>query len=277
MRSRGPAALLLVLALGLAGYVAGRARPRGRRAEAPASGPARVLAPAPDPPAPHRVRRDGVGVPLESGNPREAWLMRETAPLVEPDAEPRPITVLFHSICYEPTWTCDWLQYSEVAPQWQICPRAPTPCAGDGYRWGGGTAEIRRLVDVSMATLVTRHDGRVVPDRTVLAGFSNGAYAVAALVRDLARHPDPSLGVRGVVLFGAEAHVAAADARALGLRVGFTAGDLDGAALSMRREIAGLRAQGIEARFVSLGKVGHFIPVETATAVGELVDWARGE
>jgi hypothetical protein len=45
----------------------------------------------------------------------------------------------------------------------------------------------------------------------------------------------------------------------------------------MRAQAESLRKQGIEARFVSLGRVGHFIPVETAAQVAELIDWARGD
>jgi hypothetical protein len=43
----------------------------------------------------------------------------------------------------------------------------------------------------------------------------------------------------------------------------------------MRAQADALRKAGIEARYVSLGPYGHFIPVETATAVAELIDWTR--
>jgi predicted esterase len=231
----------------------------------------------PEPPRPpQRVKHPGVGVDLESGDPRKPWLMRETSPLVEPDLEPRPITILFHGICNEPTWTCDWFQYSNLGPQWQLCPRGPVACGGNNYRWDGDVRETRRMVEAAVAKVKERHGARVRDDSIVLAGFSNGAYGLAALVHHLAQTHDSKLHIRGLVFFGADVTVSAADVRALGARVGFTAGDQDGSSHSMRAQAAALARQGIETRYVSLGKkIGHFIPVDSATPIAELIDWTR--
>jgi predicted esterase len=130
-------------------------------------------------------------------------------------------------------------------------------------------------VELAIDTAKSRHGARLRDDSVVLVGLSQGAYAVAAIVRDLAQQDESSLHVRGIVLHGAGAHIAAADARTLGVRVALAAGDLDGAAPAMRAEADDLRRQGIEARFVSLGPVGHFIPVSSGTAIAELIDWSR--
>jgi predicted esterase len=230
----------------------------------------------PDPP--NRVRHDSVRVPLSTGRPQEDfWQMHESAPLIEPDEDPRPVTILLHGMCADSSWTCDWLQYFEMAPQWQICPRAPGKCATeDGFRWTSG-AETRRLLELSMATLKERHEGRVRDDGIVLAGFSLGAYAVASLVRELSRNPSASLEVRGILAQGARVHFSASDLRRLGLRVILAAGDLDAAAPAMRAEAQRLGREGIEVRYVSLGvDESHFTSVSTGKIVAQLIDWCRG-
>jgi predicted esterase len=205
--------------------------------------------------------------------------MRESAPMIEPDTEPRPVTLLFHPICAEPTWICDWFQYSQLAPQWQICPRAQNHCEGNNYNWTAPAADTRRLVELAVATLKERHGDRVRDDSVVLAGFSQGAYAVAALVHELALHPGSPLHIKGIVAHGAFVHFAAAEVARLGprVRVALTAGELDGAAHAMQEEAEKLRRAGVDARWFSLGKVDHFIPVNTATPLAEQIDWARAE
>jgi predicted esterase len=236
-----------------------------------------LLAPPLDPPK--RVRRDSARVALATGNPRErSWQMHEAAPLIVPDTEPRPVTFLLHGMCADSSWTCDWLQYFEMAPQWQICPRAPHRCTTEeGYSWTDA-AETRRLVGLSLATLKERHDGLVRDDATVFAGFSLGAYAVASLVHELAGRPSSSLHVRGVLAQGARVHFSASDLRALGARVALAAGDLDAAAPAMRAEAEKLHREGIDVRYVSLGmNESHFTSVSTGKIVAQLIDWCRGE
>src|SRR5262249_32286318 len=137
--------------------------------------------------------------------------------------------------------------------------------------------DVRRVVELSLATVKERHGARVRDDGTVLVGYSNGAFAVVSLVQALARAPEATVPVKGVVLFGAEVDLPAADLRTLGARVGLTAGDLDGSSYRMRAQADSLHRQGVEARFVSLGRVGHVIPQSTSPAIGQLIDWVRGE
>ncbi len=228
------------------------------------------------PPAPKRVRHDGVSVRLVTQNPKEDWLLRETAPFVVPDTEPRPITLLFHAVCSEPVWICDWLQYSDLAPQWQVCPRAPVYCGGNGYQWTGSKDDTLRLVQLSVNAVKERHGEHVRDDTMVFVGMSQGAFAVAQLVSVLARQEAPSWHLKGIVFHGAAVTLVPGDVRRLGARVGMAAGELDGAASAMRSTVHSLQRAGVEARFVSLGPVGHFLPVETASAMAELIDWTRG-
>ena len=228
---------------------------------------------------PKRVRRDSVLVPLATGNPSESfWQMHESAPLVEPDEEARPVTVLLHGMCADSSWTCDWLQYFAMAPQWQICPRATRKCSTEpGYSWTHVT-DTRRIVELSLATLKQRHGERLRDDSIVVAGFSLGAHAIAGFVHDLARLTPPPVRLRGVVVQGAPVHFSAGDLRKLGLRIAFTAGDLDGAAPAMRAEAEKLRSEGVDSRYVSLGKdESHFSSVGTGRTIAQLIDWCRGD
>jgi hypothetical protein len=68
-----------------------------------------------------------------------------------------------------------------------------------------------------------RNGDRVLDDSVVLAGFSQGAYAIASLVRDLALHPSDVIHLRGVVVQGAAVHLSPADVRALGIRIALVA------------------------------------------------------
>ncbi len=245
----------------------------------PSSSTAAASDPAPPPPPPRKPWRASVRVPLDSGNPREAfWQMDYEEPLIEPDLEARPVTVLLHGMCADSSWTCEWLQYFEMAPQWQICPRAPSKCGGQaGYRWTSA-ADTLRVVELAIATARTLHGARMKDGPIVLGGMSQGAYAIAALAHLLANQASPSLRVKGIVLQGAEARISVADARRLGARIAFTAGDRDGAAPAMRAAAADLRRAGIDARWQSMGKEeGHFSSVSTGKTMAELVDWARGE
>lgn len=245
---------------------------RARRAPAPSPRVVSQSAVASPPPAapsvtPRRIARDGVTIALEGGG-----VMRETAPYLEPDRDPRPVTVLLHALCSDEKWLCDWLQWGDLSPQWQLCPRAPKTCGNGGAQWTASGAETRATIERALATTRARHGARV-GDRLVLVGMSQGAYAVTHVLRELAARP--GLVVRGVVLHGARVNLSAPEVR--GMRVVLAAGEQDGAAPAMRALAASLRAQGVEARWASFGKVGHFLPVGTATTMSELIEWARGE
>lgn len=220
---------------------------------------------------PRWTRHDGVTVTIEGGG-----LLRETEPYLVPDDAKRPVTFILHGLCAEQTWMCDWLQHGDVlSPQWQLCPRAPVDCGNGGAHWTADGDTTVDLLSRALATTRARHPGRV-GDRIVLAGMSQGAYAIANALRTLAKQKPPRLSLAGVVLQGARVSVSAADAKALGIRVVLCAGERDGAAPSMKKLAASLKAQGVDARYFSFGNVGHFIPVSTAKAMSELIDWARG-
>lgn len=226
-------------------------------------------APAPTPTPPRRVRHPGVAVELTDGK-----RMRESAPYLEPDTARRPVTVILHALCADEIWMCDWLQYGELSPQWQVCPRGTITCPNGGAQWTTNGEAIVRQIEAAIAKTRERHGARVGDD-LVLVGMSQGAYAVAHVLRELARRP--SLPIRGVVLHGAHVEVSAADAKKLGIRIVLAAGDQDAAAPAMRALAARLSAEGVEARYASFGDVGHFLPVDSAKVMVGLIAWARNE
>jgi predicted esterase len=133
------------------------------------------------------------------------------------------------------------------------------------------------VVELSLAIAKERHNDRLRNDSIVLVGYSDGAYALAGLVHAYAQLDRPPLSIRGIVLFGAHVDLVAADVRKLGARVGLTAGELDASASHLRSQAEALRRQGVDARFVSLGRVGHVIPQSTSRSLAALIDWSRGE
>jgi len=276
-RARIAAVAFVVVA---AGIVAARARrPPLVRCSAECAAPAAdraacAIPPEPRPP-PKRVWRQSTRYPIVTGDPKEAfWQMHENAPLVDPDDEPRPTTILLHGMCADSDWTCDWLQYFDLAPQWMLCPRAPARCDA-GYRWSSAPDTLR-AIQATIASAKSRHGDRLRDDDLVLAGMSQGAYAIASLLRWLAKQPASPLHLRGVVMQGAEVRVDPADALKLGVRVALTAGDRDGAAPAMRAEAERLRRAGVDARWESMGRdEGHFSSVSTGKTMAILVDWAR--
>jgi hypothetical protein len=42
-------------------------------------------------------------------------------------------------------------------------------------------------------------------------------------------------------------------------------------------QVTALSANGVEARWFSFGDVGHFLPVDSAKEMAQLIAWARAE
>jgi predicted esterase len=236
-------------------------RPKQQQPPPPAPS---IASPATSPsPSALFVMKHGSPVPLN-----DAWLMNETEPMLTIDNEPRPVTFILHALCADQRWMCDWLQYGHLAPQWQLCPRGELTCGPGQYKWNGVAEDTRKMLELALDKAHERHGARVRDDATVLVGMSQGAYAVAALMKH-----KPSFPIRGIILHGAHVQLAANDVR--GLRVVLCAGEQDGAAPHMKQLAESLSKQGITARYASFGKVGHFLPVDSAIVMAELIDWTR--
>jgi predicted esterase len=243
-------------------------------AAADATAPASASALASADVSAHAWVHPGVAIDLGDG-----LAMHEASPYLSPDDAPRPVTFILHAICADEIWMCDWLQWSgDLSPQWQLCPRAPSRCdaAGTQWKWTANGAETLALLQRALDSAKQRHGARI-GDAIVLVGMSQGAYEVARVLHVLAQQPTPTLAVRGVVLHGAQVSLRPSDLKKLDVRVVLAAGDEDAAAPHMRALAAALKANGVDARWASFGAdVGHFLPVDSAKPMAELIAWARG-
>ena len=165
-------------------------------------------------------------------------------------ATPRPVAVMLHGMCDLPERECPYFAPVVTRGAWLVCPRATLSCAGGGATW----AAPRRaeIVEASIARLAAAHPGEVDADHDrTLIGFSLGAF----MAMDLANHA-PSRWARVFLLAAKITPEPRALARGSSHFV-LGAGDLDLSRAHMMRTTRWLDAAGIDASFLSLGRVGH--------------------
>jgi pimeloyl-ACP methyl ester carboxylesterase len=185
-------------------------------------------------------------------------------------ASAAPVTVMLHGLCNDPQITCEWFLPGELGNEWQVCPRGNVACGGDTYQWGGSPAAKQRLVAGFLSHVEAGDAGAASAEGAVLVGFSQGAYAAAEIVR---AGPGPFVGV---VIAGAPIELSLEELRRAGIRrAAFAAGDYDSARPALEHAAANLSRRGFEARYASLGKVGHVLPQASSAAVARLIDWSR--
>ncbi len=137
--------------------------------------------------------------------------------------------------------------------------------------WRGSPQAKRALIDDALARAASEYSQSAQTDRDVtLVGFSQGAYlALDMVTRD--RGPWTSL-----ILIGASVDP---DPRALLKanirRVVLASGDYDGARPAMQRAAARLVDAGVDARFRSLGPVGHQFAFDMNSWMRAELDWVR--
>jgi predicted esterase len=166
---------------------------------------------------------------------------------------------------------CPWMRAGAADVGWLVCPRGvriddgPTGTAS----WGS---------DLPVQGAVVAHALRAAeaagasPEPGIAVGFSQGAYVALDLVKT-------RLGrFRGLVLLGApSAHPSARRLIDAGVaRIALGAGSLDPAYPIVQADVARLASEGIEARFVDLGRVGHTYVAEDPDALSDAIAWAGG-
>jgi predicted esterase len=191
-------------------------------------------------------------------------------PLAGPQAPAKALTVVYlHGIHGRAENGCPWLRDGASELGWLVCPDANEPLANGTFSWGGTAAEQRAVV--ARAERAAQAQGADAESATVLVGFSQGAYVALDLVHGhLGRY-------RGLVLIGAD--VAPSYATLEAARVGrivLAAGDLDGASGPMKRATERLVREGMDARFVSLGRIGHSYATSEREALRDAIVWAGG-
>lgn len=185
-----------------------------------------------------------------------------------PGAGSRRLTVVYlHGIHGLPANGCPWLRSGASELGWLVCPEANQQLANGTFSWGGTVASQHAVV--ARAERAAQANGADPGAANVLVGFSQGAYVALDLVHArLGRY-------RGLVLIGADVTPSRAMLEASGVsRIVLAAGDLDGASAPMRRAAEQLRRHGMEARFVSLGRIGHSYETTEKEALREAIVWS---
>jgi hypothetical protein len=180
----------------------------------------------------------------------------------------RPLTVVYlHGIHGLPANGCPWLRDGATELGWLVCPEANRQLANGTFSWGGTVSE--QFAVVARAEHVAQANGASVSDADVLVGFSQGAYVALDLVQArLGRHG-------GLVLIGADVAPSRAVLEAAGVsRIVLAAGDLDAASAPMKRAADRLAREGMDARFVSLGPIGHSYQTTEKEALRDAIVWS---
>jgi predicted esterase len=235
------------------------APPSMNAATDPLRGPSTEPAEPPLPPMPARAEqlRDG-DVRVDLYPPLDASLKRA------------PLVVFLHGAGDTPR-SCGWIQAAGRTKSFLACPAGNLAYDEDAFDWAGPTQDRIATVDAALAAVDAALGARVDhAGGDVLVGSSRGAY----LARDfLATHA----GVfRGVVYLGAEIKPDPVGLKKAGIRrVVLACGDYDGAARQMKSTAAALDAQGVPARFMSFGKMGHGWPRDIDAVLTRAIEWIR--
>ena len=201
---------------------------------------------------------------------RQALPLGDGTAWAHPPAEthdvPSPVTTVLHGACGDPAPGCALWERAATERGWLLCPSGPRRC-GDAWDWSGSGESKRAHLDAAIDALVSRWPGHVAAEGHVLVGFSRGAFAARDILYAGARY-------RGVIFIGAAFVPDAAKLRAQGVRrVVFACGDHDGARPTMVKATATLLRHGLQARFVSTGRIWHQLPADLSERMKEPLAW----
>ncbi len=188
------------------------------------------------------------------------------------DASRSPLVVMLHATCMQPASVCNWFGEAGRDTGWLVCPSGNGTCAGEPDWEGSGRAKAAFL-ERAIARVEDRVGAFVDDTPGVLIGWSRGAFAARDMV--VARRDLVSRHFTGLVLIAAQVAPDAATLRAAGIRrVVMAAGDYDMSRPMMVGAVDALHRAGMEARYVSLGKIGHAWPADFEKTMREPIAWA---
>jgi predicted esterase len=191
-------------------------------------------------------------------------------PALDP-VDSKPVIVLLHGMCDAPENECPPIRAGVTHTGFLVCPRANGACRNGGAMWRGSPQAKRALVDESLAALATDYPGAAQTDHDVtLVGFSQGAYLALDMV-NREKGPWSSLVLIAASLEPDGHALAKAGIR----RVLLAAGDYDGARPTMQRAAERLAADGFDARYESLGPVGHQFALDMNRWMTDALAWVR--
>jgi predicted esterase len=183
----------------------------------------------------------------------------------------RPIAVMLHGMCDPPERECPYFANSVTEFAWLVCPRARLGCAGGGTMWDWVKkyetvdSAVERMRQYDAATVDAEHD-------RILIGFSLGALA-AMDIAHRARGQWPKL-----LLIGAEVYPNATLLKRAGVkRVLLASGERDMMRWHMTQQAERLNRQGVPARYMSLGPVGHWFAPDMDTWMRGALSWLQSD
>jgi predicted esterase len=183
----------------------------------------------------------------------------------------KPVTIFLHGMCDVPENECSPIRPSVTRTGFLVCPRANGSCGNGGAMWRGSPEAKRKLVDASLSALAAEYAGAAEIERDVtLVGFSQGAHLALDMV---SREKGPW---SSLILIGASLEPSARALRKAGIRRAIlAAGDYDGARPAMQRAVERLVADGFDARYESLGPVGHQFARDMDAWMKDALAWVR--
>ena len=190
---------------------------------------------------------------------------------------PRPAIVFLHGMWASPEDSCDVFQRGATPFGFLVCPRANAPL-GDGgghgwMMWSGGYADAARAIHAALDAADALAPGKRALRGGTLLGFSNGAYFAAEVAAS-----EPNRW-SGLVLMSMKLDLDPKRLAQAGVtRVVLAAGDRDESRDSMQKLVtrfAGDAEARVEARYMSLGDVGHAFPADMPARMCDAIAWVR--
>lgn len=200
---------------------------------------------------------------LEATREDNAVLFRAPVSRSREPARPR-VTIMLHGMCDIPQNECPSFAAS-TSSDWLVCPRASLECNGGGATWGWGD-RVARVESATGRAL----QGQGATGRRTLIGFSLGATTALEVAQQGSERYD------ALVLIAARVYPDARKLKARGVkRVLLAAGDFDSTMTHLRTEAVRLERAGLDARFMSLGRVGHQFALDMRSWLDEALAWAE--
>lgn len=188
-------------------------------------------------------------------------------PLAAVPRVPTAYANVLHGACCDPQGTCERLAAALPEGIELQCTTGNVECVGGGFDWrGDGEAKAAYLEQLPglLRTAETAPSGD-----NLLIGFSRGAY----VARDVALARPGRYSA--LVLIGATIALDVPALKAAGIkRVVLAAGEYDSSFKAMQRTRDKLALNGIEARFVPMGKIFHELPKDAGLRLRDAVAWA---
>lgn len=183
---------------------------------------------------------------------------------------PKPLVVFLHGMCALPEWECPVFR-GATAGAWLLCPPGPAACQGNGAMWTGTPSKLRRRVDAATQALFDR-EKKIDGSRRALVGYSLGGPAALRIAL-----ASPGRYQR-LMFVNASVQPSKAVLKKAGVtRVAFVAGEADGTAKKLRRAAESLSRIGVDARYFSMGKVGHYFDASSEERLRESLSWLTKE